>query len=132
MKNNITDLKIGRCNFKQINISSGLSENRSSINAIVQRLFNKGETKLVFKLDSLLGTSMFRLFHEAASRAADSKGKIFIIATNEAAREMLTLFGVNRIIEIFESEKELEAYCKKIKKFEQKRGTIQEEDLRVE
>ena len=127
----ISDFKIGKCNFKQINISSGLSENCSSLSSSVRKLFDKGETKLVFKLDTLLGTSMFRLFHEAANRAADAKGKVFIIATNESAREMLILFGIDHIIEIFEDEKQLEAYCQKVKKLKQKRG-IKEEVISVE
>ena len=128
----ISDFKIGKCNFKQINIAQGLSENCSSLSSAVQRLFDNGETKLIFKLDTLLGTGMFRLFHEAANRAADAEGKIFIIATNEAAREMLELFEVNNIIEIFQTERELEAYCSKLKKFEQKRGTLQEDEMTIE
>lgn len=107
----VSDLKIGKYNFKQINISS---EN-SSLSSSVRKLFDEGETKLVFKIDTLLGTSMFHLFREAANRA----GNVFIIATNESAREMLILFGIHRIIKIFENEKQLEVYCQKIKKLKQ-------------
>lgn len=118
----VSDLKIGKCKFKQVDITQGFSENYNSLSTIVQELFSKGETKIIFKLDAVFGTSMFRLLHEAANCAADSKGKIFIIVKSEVVREMLELFGINNIIEIFESEKELESYCAKVKKFKQKRG----------